>query len=221
MCVIPLALKETEVAEAAEVRSSTVTKILTVGRLSASERYKGVDTLIRALAELQVRGTNVALDVVGAGDDLGRCERLAVENGVQSFVRFHGRVDESTLQELYAGCDIFAMPSKGEGFGIVFLEAMRHGKPCIGGNHGGTPEVIDHGVTGYLVEHGEAAKLAQRLQALIKSPTLRARMGYEAREKVRRQYLFGSFRENWRRLLDRLASPKSASAAAAARWQRI
>lgn len=202
--IVPLALGIREIPEIPPSMPSGVMRILTVGRLKADERYKGVDTLISAIANLRAAGMPVALDVVGTGDDLERYKDLAQECGIAGHVQFHGRVGESRLQELYARCDIFAMPSKGEGFGLVFLEAMRHGKPCIGGNHGGTPEVIEHGVTGYLVNHGDVERLGHLIWILAESPELRARMGRDAQQKVRARYLFTSFSENWRGLLDEL-----------------
>ena len=59
------------------------------------------------------------------------------------------------------------MPSRGEGFGFVYLEAMARGKPVIGGAHGGAPEVIQDGVTGYLVPHGDPVQLATAIDTLL------------------------------------------------------
>jgi phenylalanine-4-hydroxylase len=76
----------------------------------------------------------------------------------------------------YDACELFALPSGGEGFGLVFLEAMSHGKPVIGGAHGGTPETIEEGISGYLVQHGDVAQLAlrERRQMMATGPLLAA-----------------------------------------------
>jgi glycosyltransferase involved in cell wall biosynthesis len=79
---------------------------------------------------------------------------------------------------------------------------MRFGKPCIGGRHGGTPEVIDHGVDGFLVEHADVGSLAQYLMDLSERPWLRWEMGLRAFAKVRSKYLFKHMRESWFGLLD-------------------
>lgn len=85
------------------------------------------------------------------------------------------------------------MPSRGEGFGLVFIEAMARGKPVIGGAHGGTPEIIEDGINGYLVRYGDVEQLADRLQRLISNDSLRREMGAQAFAKVRREFTFGRF----------------------------
>jgi glycosyltransferase involved in cell wall biosynthesis len=94
------------------------------------------------------------------------------------------------------------MPSRGEGFGIAYLEAMSLGRPCIAGRHGGPPEIIDDGVDGFLVEHGSVDQLASRLTALYDQPALCSEMGARAARKVRERYLFSHMRHNWFQLLD-------------------
>jgi glycosyltransferase involved in cell wall biosynthesis len=117
-------------------------------------------------------------------------------------VTFLGAVSDERLRLLYQECDVFAMPSKGEGFGIVFLEAMHQGKPCIGGNHGGTPEVIDHGANGYLVDYGDVEQLAHYLMELFRKTDLRWNMGLKGYQKVEARYLFSHMRNNWFGLLE-------------------
>jgi len=74
------------------------------------------------------------LNLVGTGDDQPRLEAVASALGVEDRVTFWGVLDDARLGAAYADCDVFVMPSKEEGFGIVFLEAMLRGKPCIGGH---------------------------------------------------------------------------------------
>ena len=136
--------------------------MLTVGRWRADERYKGMDTLITALPRLLPRWPELQLAAVGEGDDRAWLEDLAEETGVQRHVHFLSGLSYAELAACYAHCEMFALPSKGEGFGLVYLEAMACGKPVIGGAHGGAPEVIDDGKTGYLVPHGDTALLATR-----------------------------------------------------------
>lgn len=201
--VIPLALGESELAPLSPpvVRRPPL-RILTVGRLASAERYKGVDTLIRAAAQLRLREVPFVLSIVGRGDDKARLERIRDSLGLQNEVEFLGAVPDSQLEKLFQGCDVFAMPSKGEGFGIVFLEAMRYAKPCIGGNHGGTPEVIEDGETGYLVDHGDVESLATRLYRLYSDPVLASALGRRGYEKVGRGYLYHHMRDRWFRLFD-------------------
>jgi phosphatidylinositol alpha-1,6-mannosyltransferase len=207
MRVIPLGLAESETEKQSQPRVRTPNeplRVLAVSRLCASDNYKGVDCLIEAVALLRLRGTAVHLDIAGTGEDRQRLESIAQALGVTSIVCFYGSVSDERLHQLYCACDVFALPSKGEGFGIVFLEAMRYGKPCIGGNHGGVPEVIDHGVNGLLVEHGDIEQLAGALSNLAASPAQLAELGRQARDKVASRYLFPAFAANWQQFLDEL-----------------
>jgi len=207
MRIIPLGLEERETGKPA-ARQRTARdplRVLAVSRLSSADPYKGIDTLIEAVARLEGRRLPaIRLEIAGTGDDQPRLQALAQSLGAGHCIQFHGAVSDEQLRELYAGCDVFALPSKGEGFGIVFLEAMRFGKPCIGGNHGGVPEVIDHGVNGILVEHGNIGQLVNALADLAASPARTAELGRNARDKVAAHYLFPAFASNWHRFLDDL-----------------
>ena len=167
--------------------------ILTVGRWDAREAYKGLDHLILAMPRLLQAVPDVHLVAIGSGTDVPRLQRLAQESGVASRVRFLSSLPQEDLWSAYAFCDVFALPSRGEGFGLVFLEAMSHGKPVVGGAHGGTPEIIENGVSGYLVQHGEVAQLADCIRLLLADDTLRLRMGQRAFERARSEFTFGRF----------------------------
>ncbi len=167
--------------------------ILTVGRWDAKEAYKGVDHLIMALPALLDGVPEVQLVVIGDGTDLPRLKRLAEEQGVASRVHLLPRMQSEELFDAYGACELFALPSRGEGFGLVFLEAMSHGKPVIGGAHGGTPEIIEEGISGYLVQHGDVAQLTERLLQLLSDEPCRRRMGEEAFRRVRSDFTYRAF----------------------------
>ena len=198
--VIPLCGEHRSVPPDPDFALSGDFRVLFVGRLDAAERYKGVETLLRAVHELSKQGVPVHLHVVGDGSDRPRLESLS-RMGPATAVTFWGRLDDARLQAAYRSAHVFAMPSAAEGFGIVFIEAMRHALPCIGGKHGGTPEVIADGSTGYLVEHSDGAGIAARLQILWSTPALRGRMASNAREAFRRQFQFPLFAKRWEALL--------------------
>ncbi len=181
-------------------------RVLTVGRLVRGATYKGVDTLIEAVAWAKSGNVPVHLIVVGDGDDLPRLRRRVHECELDECVSFLGAVSDADLHRLYHDCDVFALPSKGEGFGIVFLEAMACGKPCIGGDHGGTPEVIENGRDGYLVQHGDVKQLADRLMRLARDPVLVRHMGERARRKVRERFSLSHMRDQWFSLLEQTES---------------
>lgn len=128
-------------------------RILTVARLTTNDTYKGVDTLIEAMPAVRERLPGAHLVVVGGGNDQGRLAALAASHGGAEAIEMLGIVDDARLKAEYARCDLFALPSRKEGFGLVFLEAMSFGKPCLGARAGGVPEVVTEEV-GELVEYG-------------------------------------------------------------------
>lgn len=144
-------------------------RILTVCRLTVADNYKGVDTLIEALPLVRRSYPLACLRIVGDGDDLPRLRDLAANLGVARAVEFTGPLGDEVLRAEYETCDLFALPSRREGFGLVFLEAMTHGKPCIGARAGGTPEVVNDAV-GQLVDYGDLAGLAAAVTDLMRHP---------------------------------------------------
>src|SRR5207248_10995934 len=92
-------------------------------------------------------------------------------------VQFTGAVSESELYQLYADSDIFCLPSRYESFGLVLLEAMMFGKPVVGVNVGGMPEIVVAGGNGFLAEPANVDSLAHNLRRLISSKSLRAEFG--------------------------------------------
>jgi glycosyltransferase involved in cell wall biosynthesis len=112
-----------------------------------------------------------------------------------------GRVSDAELLASYRSADVFLLPSNQEGFGIVYVEAMRQGCPVIAGNHGGAPEVVDHGVTGFLVEHGDEEAIATRVAELLEDPELRTRMGLAARARVEELFTHRRFSDRMREIL--------------------
>lgn len=175
--------------------------ILAVGRWLASERYKGMDHLIAVLPRLLHDWTDLELVFVGEGDDRAWLEHLAAEQGVARHVHFLSGLSQAELSACYAACEIFALPSRGEGFGMVYLEAMSHGKPVIAGAHGGAPEIVEDGVTGYLVPHGDTAQLTTALRALLSEPEHAREMGTRGRKRVEREFRFEGFAKALKRVL--------------------
>lgn len=180
--------------------------ILTVARLQASERYKGVDTLLEAIALLQRSNVDVRLLIVGDGDDRPRLEAQARGLDVGRRVSFLGHVTAPTLAACYRRCDVFAMPSGGEGFGLVFVEAMAHGKVVIGAAVGGTVDVIEDGVTGLLVPYGDALRLADAVRRVLADEGFRRALGERAMRHVIRAYDYQTFRERVWACLDELCA---------------
>ena len=178
--------------------------VLTVGRWRADERYKGMDTLITALPRLLPRWPDLQLVAIGDGDDRAWLEDLAEETGVDRHVHFLSGLSYAELAACYGHCELFALPSRGEGFGLVYLEAMACGKAVIGGAHGGAPEVIEDGKTGYLVPHGDAAQLATAIETLLADEALRAEMGRRGKQRVENEFRFSVFAKSFKKILREL-----------------
>jgi asparagine synthase (glutamine-hydrolysing) len=140
--------------------------ILVVTRLTYADRYKGVEHMIAALPAIIAAEPAARLRLIGRGDDIPRLQGIAAQLGVGAAVDFLGFVDDTRLTAELRACRLFALPSRKEGFGLVFLEAMAHGRPCLGARAGGVPEVISS-ESGVLVEYGDIAGIARAaLEAL-------------------------------------------------------
>jgi glycosyltransferase involved in cell wall biosynthesis len=178
--------------------------ILTVGRWDPSERYKGADTLISSLPRILHTAPDAVLVLVGEGEDRPRLAQLALESGMTHHIRFLHGLSQDELFACYAHCNVFALPSSGEGFGLVFLEAMAHGKPVIGGAHGGTPDVVEDGVTGILVPHGDVALLSNALESLLVNAARASEMGARGSERVRTTYTFERFQSGLLQMMEQV-----------------
>jgi phosphatidyl-myo-inositol dimannoside synthase len=199
--VIPLSTEESVAPRPVRDPSERPFRLLSVARLSAEEGYKGIDTLLQAVQWLLEEGRQVHLDIAGDGTDRTRLEQLASQLGVTGQVTFHGHVTPAELEQLYARAHLFAMPSRKEGFGIVFLEAMQRALPALGANHGGTPEVIEHTVNGFLVECDSPAEIGFYVAAVIDSPPLYTSLSESAVINVQRRFSAAGMLQAWARVV--------------------
>ena len=178
--------------------------LLIVGRMSTSERYKGHDRLLEVLPRLLATRTDTRLVVAGDGDDLPRLAAEAAARGLAAHVPFTGFVSEATLSELYRRAALFVMPSWGEGFGLVYLEAMRAAKPCVAARDGAAAEIVSDGETGLLIDPLDAEELATALERLLANPQLARTMGEEGRRRLAQRFTPERFRAGLWPLLARL-----------------
>jgi phosphatidyl-myo-inositol dimannoside synthase len=172
--------------------------ILTAGRLSLSERYKGHDRIMRALPEVIHQVPNAVYLIVGAGDDRQRLEQLAGESGLTGRVVFAGHVPAGRLSDYYSLADVFAMPSTGEGFGIVFLEAAACGLPIIGGNADGSVDALGDGQIGCLVDPESHEQVTAALISALQG-------GLAANVAGVRRFSFGNFSRHVDELIQDIA----------------
>jgi phosphatidyl-myo-inositol dimannoside synthase len=169
-------------ATASTIPSAETGFALIVGRMAAAERYKGHDALIDAWPWVLEAVPHARLIVAGDGDDRTRLANRVAEKNLTHAITFVGRVPDAELQGLFQACAAFVMPSRGEGFGLVYLEAMRAGKPCIALRAAG--EIIDGGVTGLLLDDTEPQTLAAAVTRLLSDDALCRRLGVAAAAKV-------------------------------------
>lgn len=161
-------------------RIDAVRRIVSVSNLV---RLKGIDDNMRALAAIAIFRPDLKWEyrIVGDGPQREALEKLSSDLGIDSKVKFLGRVAyETTMQEI-ADCDVFSLPSWGEAFGIVYLEAMARMRPVIGCLNNGAADIFADGVEGRLVPPKDVTALASALMQLIGNPALCAEMGQAGR----------------------------------------
>lgn len=176
---------------------------LIVGRIMADERYKGHDHLIEAWPAVRAAIPDAQLIVAGWGDDIGRLRDKAAALGVGDAVIFADYVSEATLAALFTRVAAYAMPSAREGFGLVYLEAMRNRVPCIGSTLDAASEVIADGESGFIVNRDEPRELVGALVALLGDPALRAKMGAAGRRRFESRFTYEHFRDRLLPILER------------------
>jgi glycosyltransferase involved in cell wall biosynthesis len=155
--------------------------VLSVGNLIP---IKGHHLLIRAIAALMPDFPALQLEIIGEGPELPRLEELAKELGVTEHVRFLGRQSRQQVADAMRRCTLFALPSRYEGLGCVYLEAMAAGKPVIGCRGQGIAEIIQHGSNGFLVGPDNERELTLALGMLLREETRRRNLGMLARDTI-------------------------------------
>lgn len=177
--------------------------LLTVARLSKDEQYKGYDQIIRALPEIIKFVPKIKYLIVGPdGGDRKRIEMLVQELSLEDHVELCGFVHNDEMIDYYNTADLFVMPSKGEGFGIVFIESIACGTPVLAGNKDGSQDAVLDGEVGILVDPDDVDEIAERVIEFFKgnaSPHL-----YDKElliERADRSYSMESFQERVKKLL--------------------
>jgi glycosyltransferase involved in cell wall biosynthesis len=174
---------------------------LIVGRMASSERYKGHDELLEIWPSVLSHMDRAELWIAGDGDDRARLEAKSASLGLADRVKFLGELAEPELRSLYLECAFFVMPSRDEGFGLVFLEAMRCGKACVGGA-GAAAEIITDGGSGFVVEPGDRAALSEAVVRLFRDEELRNRMGKRGLARFQEHFTLERFQRRVGALLD-------------------
>jgi glycosyltransferase involved in cell wall biosynthesis len=173
--------------------------------------WKGQGELVRVIPMLRREFPSIQLMIVGGDYQLSPgqsylqdLKTLVRDLGVEAHVIFTGH--RSDMTDLMAACDVFALASFEEPFGLVFAEAMASRKPVIALHTGGVPEVVDHGRGGLLSPPGDREALARNIATLLRDPELRQRMGEYGRAAVERQFTAGRLAADVERIYDRIAA---------------
>ena len=142
--------------------------ILTVCRMDKGEKYKGYDKIIESMPQLIRIFSDIRYILVGYGSDEGRVKNLVARLKLENHVILPGKITGEDLCDHYNLCDCFAMPSKQEGFGIVFLEALACGKPVLAGKQDGSVEALRGGELGVLVDPDDVDQISENLIKILK-----------------------------------------------------
>jgi asparagine synthase (glutamine-hydrolysing) len=193
--------KRADLARKYGIEGKTV--IMTMGRLAGKERYKGFDEVIEALpAILKEEPLSVYL-IVGDGDDRARLEGKVAQLGLTGRVIFAGFIPENEKVDCYALGDAYVMPSLGEGFGIVLLEAMACGVPTVASKLDGGREALVDGQLGTLVDPGNSEEIRAATLAALRRPRMRP-PGLE-------YFSYENFTRRARALVEEVIAPLSVS----------
>lgn len=174
--------------------SSTASPVvLSVGNLIP---IKGHDLLVRAVASLAAEFPAIILEIIGDGPERSRLQSLSRELNVVERVRFLGRQSRHQVAEAMRRCTVFALPSRYEGLGCVYLEAMSAGKPVIGCRQQGIAEIIQHGSNGFLVGPDNERELTLALAMLLRDEPRRRALGSAARDTILERLTLAQQAEN-------------------------
>jgi glycosyltransferase involved in cell wall biosynthesis len=180
--------------------------LLTVARLAASERYKGVSRVILAMSSVVKQLPDTYYIVVGDGDERAELESAVKSLNLSGHVIFTGLCSDRELAQYYDSCDLFVMPSSKEGFGLVYVEAMAFGKVVVATREGATPEIVINGETGMLVDPNHPEELEKSIIHLLQNDSVRQRMGLAGRARVEAKYSGLQFEKRFRELLAKMVN---------------
>jgi glycosyltransferase involved in cell wall biosynthesis len=170
--------------------------------LARLHKRKGIDVLLRALGGMSARPR---LWIAGDGPERGALEALAHETGVDAQVQFLGM--RSDAADLLAGCDVFVVPSRSEGLGVVALEAMAAARPVVASAVGGLAHAVVEGRTGLLVSPEDPDALARALARVIEDPALRESLGDAGPGRVAEGFLAEQMVEAYESLYFEVLTP--------------
>ncbi|MBQ6323874.1 MAG: glycosyltransferase family 4 protein [Bacilli bacterium] len=174
-------------------------KLISVGRLSPE---KGYIDLLKIYNIFHKKHPDWTLDIVGDGVEREKLEKYISKNNLDDCVKLHGFRGKDYIDNLLHNSSIYLMTSLTESFGIVLIEAMSHGVPCIAYDSAeGAREIINSGYNGYLIKNRNSEAMIMKIEDLIKSEKERIKLGKQARESVKK-YASDIVGEEWLTLIE-------------------
>lgn len=174
--------------------------LISVGRLS---KEKGFDDLLRLFKTLSIKHPNWKLNIVGDGMERGNLLELAEELKLGDKVIFHGYQNKEYINELLLNSSIYVMTSHTESFGLVLIEAMSYGIPCLSYTSAqGANEIIENEKSGYLIENRDSSEMVSKIDLLITDEKLRKKIGKEARCRAK-DFSGEVVLEKWSKLINK------------------
>jgi phosphatidylinositol alpha-1,6-mannosyltransferase len=170
--------------------------LLIIGRIDR-RRYKGHDALIDCWPRVRQSVPDARLVIVGRGPGLEAVRQKATNSPVADAIELRGFVPDARMGTVWAESTAFAMPSLGEGFGLVYIEAMRHGLPVIASIHDAAPEVNIDEETGYNVNLQNPCELPERIVHLLRNRDIAESLGCRGRKRWQTHFRYSSFRERF------------------------
>ncbi|OGF63149.1 hypothetical protein A3C77_02145 [Candidatus Giovannonibacteria bacterium RIFCSPHIGHO2_02_FULL_45_13] len=173
--------------------------VITVSRLVPKN---GVDVLIRAIAELKKETLDIKLHIVGDGSEFNKLQLLTSNLQLQSNVKFFGSIPYDELPKYLAEADIFVRPSRSEGMGNAFVEALAAGLPIIGTPVGGILDIIKDGETGLFAKVDDPKDLAEKIKLLLENKKLTEQIVENGRKMVEERFCWDKIAQNYAKIFN-------------------
>ncbi|MFI5452393.1 glycosyltransferase family 4 protein [Pedobacter sp. UC225_61] len=176
--------------------------LMSLSRVVSSEKYKGYDNTISILPELIKKYPEVVYLIAGKSDEeeKSRLEKLIAKHQIASHIKLIGFIDEAEITDHFLLSDIFVMPSKKEGFGIVFIEAMASGLYVVAGNKDGSVDALKNGELGKLVNPDDSNEIEKTLDELLEAP-LNHEEKITLQKNVLQAFSYEKYRESIKNLI--------------------